>query len=92
MGNVTIVAASYRTELDFYLTGSVKAGDVEAGCSEARTQLEEQSPDPPQAVAEVVSLAHRGCFLEQLMARPVATRSSFTLNGVLQHGGNPNAE
>jgi hypothetical protein len=84
-----IVGASCRTELDFYLTGSVRAGDVEAGCSEARIHLDVQSADPPASVAEVVRLAHRGCFLEQLIEKPVPTRSSFTLNGSLQNGGNP---
>jgi hypothetical protein len=78
---VTIKSAKCRTELDFYLTGSVKRGDVEAGCSEARTHLEVESDDPPEAVAEVVRLAHTGCFLEQLIARPVPVRSTLRLNG-----------
>ena len=78
---VTIKSAQCRTELDFYLTGSVKRGDVEAGCSEARTHLEVESDDPPDAVAEVVRLAHTGCFLEQMIARPVPVRSTLTLNG-----------
>jgi hypothetical protein len=76
--------------LDFYLTGSVKKGDVESGCSQARTHLEMQSPDPSVSVAEVVRLAHHGCFLEQLVARPVPTYSTFALNGILQDGGKPN--
>jgi hypothetical protein len=76
--------------LDFYLTGSVKKGDVESGCSQARTHIDIQSPDPPDAVAEVVRLAHQGCFLEQLVARPVPTYSTFTLNGIPQDRGKPN--
>lgn len=78
---VKIKAATCRTELDFLLTGSVKRGDVEASCSEARTHLEVQSDDPPAAVAAVVRLAHRGCFLEQMIEKPVPVRSTLTLNG-----------
>jgi hypothetical protein len=78
---VTIKSAKCRSELDFYLTGSVKRGDVEAGCTEARTHLEVESDDPPEAVAEVVRLAHAGCFLEQMIARPVPVRSTLTVNG-----------
>ena len=76
-----INAATCCTELDFLLTGSVKRGDIEAGCSEARTHLDVQSDDPPDAVAEVVRLAHRGCFLEQMIEKPVPVRSTLTLNG-----------
>jgi hypothetical protein len=79
---VTLKAARCRTELDFYLTGSVKRGDVEAGCTEARTHLEVASDDPVESVAEVVRLAHTGCFLEQMIARPVPVRSTLTLNGL----------
>jgi hypothetical protein len=78
---VTITSAKCRTELDFYLTGSVKRGDVEAGCSEARTHLDVESDDPVDQVAEVVRLAHTGCFLEQMIARPVPVRSTLTVNG-----------
>ena len=67
----------------------MKRGDVEAGCSEARTHLDVHSPDPPQAVAEVVRLAHKGCFLEQMLSRPVPTRSTLTLNGTPHDDGDP---
>jgi hypothetical protein len=86
---VTIKTARCRTELDFYLTGSVKRGDVEAGCTEARTHLEVESDDAPEAVAEVVRLAHTGCFLEQMIARPVPVRSTLTLNGRVVPDGAP---
>jgi hypothetical protein len=79
---VTITGATCRTELDFVLTGSVKRGDVEAACSEARTHLDVRSPDPDDAVAEVVRLAHNGCFLEQMVSRPVPMRSTLILNGL----------
>jgi hypothetical protein len=80
---VTIKTASCRTELDFLMTGSVKRGDVQAGCTAARTHLEVESDDPPSAVADAVRLAHRGCFIEQLVAKPVPMSSTLTLNGTL---------
>jgi hypothetical protein len=54
--------------------------------------LEVQSQDPPKEVAEVVRLAHQGCFLEQLVARPVPTRSSYALNGILQDNDKANPD
>jgi hypothetical protein len=83
---VTITAASCRTELDFYLNGSVRRGDVQSGCSEARTHLDIDSPSPADAVERVVDLAHQGCFLEQMIARPVPLRTSMTLNGIVHDG------
>jgi len=65
------------------MTGSVKRGDVQAGCTAARTHLEVESDDPPDAVAEAVRLAHQGCFVEQLVERPVPLSSTLTLNGTL---------
>ncbi|MEO6375322.1 MAG: hypothetical protein ABIQ73_25705 [Acidimicrobiales bacterium] len=79
---VKINAASCRSELDFVLTGSVKRGDVESACTQARTHLEIDSDDAPDAVAEVVALAHKGCFLEQMIEKPVPLRTTLTLNGV----------
>jgi hypothetical protein len=32
-------------------------------------------------VAEVVRLAHKGCFLEQMIEKPVPVRTTLTLNG-----------
>jgi hypothetical protein len=78
---VKINSARCRTELDFLLTGSVKRGDVQSSCAEARTFLEIESDDPVDAVAKVVELAHRGCFLEQMIANPVPLRSQLTVNG-----------
>ena len=80
---VTIKSASCRTELDFLLTGSVKRGDVEAACTEARTHIDILSDDSPDMINEVVRLAHQGCFLEQMIAKPVPTRSTLTLNGAM---------
>jgi uncharacterized OsmC-like protein len=78
---VKIKMASCRTELDFLMTGSVKRGDVQAGCTHARTHLDVESDHPPEAVAEVVRLAHKGCFIEQLVEKPVPMSSTLTLNG-----------
>ena len=40
-----------------------------------------QSPAPPERVRQLIAHAERGCHAEQTFRKPVAVRTSATLNG-----------
>jgi hypothetical protein len=73
--------AEVRVEMDWFLRGSVVAGTVEAGASQCRSHFKVHSPEPLSEIANVVRLAKRGCFAEQLVQQPVPLVSTFELNG-----------
>ena len=70
-----------RVELDFWLDGSVRRGDVRSGCSEVRVFLDLETDAPASDVAEVIRLARAGCFLERMVAEPTPVRAEVHLNG-----------
>ena len=71
-----------HVEMDYYLTGSVLQGTVESGCTEVRTHFEVDSDEPDAAILEIIRLAKRGCFAENMVQTAVPLKSTFTLNGV----------
>ena len=81
MTKTDIRKARVRVQIHWYLTGSVLQGTVESGCKEVRTDLEVDSADAPEKVRNVVRLAKKGCFAEQLVVRPVPLTGSITING-----------
>jgi hypothetical protein len=81
MTKTDIRKARVRVQIHWYLTGSVLQGTVESGCREVRTDLEVDSADAPEKVRNVVRLAKKGCFAEQLVVRPVPLTGSITING-----------
>ena len=81
MKNLAITSAKVHVEMDYYLTGSVLKGTVESGCSEARTHLEVESDEPEESIREIIRLAKRGCFVENMIQTAVPLKSSISLNG-----------
>ena len=71
-----------HVEMDYYLTGSVLQGTVESGCTEVRTHFEVDSDEPDAAILEIIRLAKRGCFAENMVQTAVPLKSTFKLNGV----------
>ena len=70
-----------HVEMDYYLTGSVLQGTVESGCTEVRTHFEVDSDEPDAAILEIIRLAKRGCFAENMVQTAVPLKSTFKLNG-----------
>lgn len=81
MKKVGFKRATCRVEVDYYLKGSVLRETVSSGCSEVRTHFEVESDAPPEAIRNVIRLAKRGCFAENLIKTAVLLRSTIHLNG-----------
>ena len=81
MTKTRITRAKVRVVIDWYLQGSVIKGTVESGCKEVQTHLEVQSDDEPEKVRHVVRCSKRGCFAEQMVAKPVPLVSTIKING-----------
>lgn len=81
MTKTRITKAKVRVLIHWYLTGSVIKGTVDSGCKEVETHLEVESDDEADKVRQVVRLAKKGCFAEQLVVRPVPLTGSIRING-----------
>jgi len=81
MKNLAITSAKVHVEMDYYLTGSVLKGTVESGCSEVRTHFDVESAESAESIREIIRLAKRGCFVENMIQTAVPLKSSFVLNG-----------
>ena len=81
MTKTRIAKARVRVLIHWYLTGSVLKGTVDSGCKEVETHLEVASDDAPERVRNVVRLAKKGCFAEQMVTRPVPLSGSIRING-----------
>ena len=76
-----ITSAKVHFEMDYYLAGSVLRGTVESGCSEVRTHFDVESAESVDSIREIIRLAKRGCFVENMIQTAVPLKSSFAFNG-----------
>ena len=81
MKNLAITSAKVHVEMDYYLTGSVLKGTVESGCSEVRTHFDVESAESAESIREIIRLAKRGCFVENMIQTAVPLKSGIALNG-----------
>lgn len=80
---LTVRAARVHLEMDFFQRqrGSVWDGNIESGCTAARSYLEVESDEPEEKLLQLVRNAKRGCFAERLLAAAVPLHSRVTING-----------
>ena len=81
MKNLGIDGARVHVEMDYYLTGSVLQGTVESGCTEVRTHFQVESREPDEEILEIIRLAKRGCYAENMVRSAVPRESRYSLNG-----------
>lgn len=81
MKNLAITSAKVHVEMDYYRTGSVLKGTVEGGCTEVRTHFDVESDESEESIREIIRLAKRGCFVENMIKTAVPLKSSISLNG-----------
>jgi hypothetical protein len=65
----------------FHEQGSVLAGTAEGWCEDFEIELALESDEPQEKVAELIRLAHRMCFTEDVLSNQVQLKSRHLLNG-----------
>ena len=81
MKNLGIKSAKVYVDMDYFLTGSVLKGTVQSGCTEVRTNFEVESDESDEDILNVIQLAKRGCFAENMVQTAVPLKSAYKLNG-----------
>jgi uncharacterized OsmC-like protein len=81
MKEVGIRSAKVHVEMDYYLKGSVADNTVENGVTEVRSFFDVESEQQKEDLIEVIRLAKKGCFAENLVKTAVPLKSVCTLNG-----------
>ena len=81
MKNLAITSAKVHVEMDYWLKGSVLGGTVQSGCTEVRTNFEVESDESDEDILNVIMLAKRGCFAENMGQTAVPVKSAYKLNG-----------
>jgi uncharacterized OsmC-like protein len=81
MKEVGIRSAKVHVEMDYYLKGSVADNTVENGVTEVRSFFDVESEQQKEDLIEVIRLAKKGCFAENLVKTEVPLKSVCTLNG-----------
>ena len=81
MKNLGIKSAKVSVEMKYFLTGSVLKGTVESGCTEVNTNFEVESDESDEDILNVIRLAKRGCFAENMVQTAVPLKSAYKLNG-----------
>ena len=73
--------ATCRVEFDYFLKGSVLKGDVNSGCRGVRTHFKVESSESEEKILNIIRLAKRGCYAEQMVQTAVPLTSTVELNG-----------
>ena len=81
MKNLGIKSAKVNVEMKYFLIGSVLKGTVESGCTEVNTNFEVESDESDEDILNVIRLAKRGCFAENMVQTAVPLKSAYKLNG-----------
>jgi organic hydroperoxide reductase OsmC/OhrA len=70
-----------RVLAHFLEQGSVRQGTKQGACQGFEIELSIESDEPPEAIAELMRLAHRMCFTEHALSGPVTLTKRHLLNG-----------
>ena len=66
----------------FKRDGSILANNITSECTRIEVDLQIESPEPPERVAQLIANAERSCFVMQSLRKPVEAELKTTLNGV----------
>jgi hypothetical protein len=65
----------------FYRQGSVLGGTIKSGSLGVDVNVDVESDEPPERIAELVRLGRESCFTHGAIADPVTVTTNVRLNG-----------
>ncbi len=65
----------------YHRAGSILAGTATAGCDTVRTDVQLDSDEPDERIAELIRVAENSCFTIGALRNPVPTELGVVLNG-----------
>jgi uncharacterized OsmC-like protein len=70
-----------RQALRYFRTGSILGGTIRSGVSAVEVEVEIDSDEPPERIANLVRLASECCAAHGALAKPVEMTTTVKLNG-----------
>ena len=70
-----------RVSARFRRAGSIVAGTVNAGCDGVTLQVEMDSDESPERIAELIRVAERSCYTAGALREPVPVELGAVING-----------
>ena len=70
-----------KVTAQYHRAGSILAGTATAGCDRIRTDVQLESDEPEERVAELIRVAENSCYTIGALRNPVATELGVELNG-----------
>jgi organic hydroperoxide reductase OsmC/OhrA len=65
----------------YHRAGSILAGTATAGCDSIRTDVQLESDEPEERIAELIRVAENSCYTIGALRNPVPTELTVELNG-----------
>jgi hypothetical protein len=65
----------------YHRAGSILAGTATAGCDTVRTDVQLDSDEPDERIAELIRVAENSCYTIGALRNPVPTELGVVLNG-----------
>jgi len=70
-----------RVGAEYHRAGSVLAGTATAGCDSIRTNVQLDSEEPEERIAELIRVAENSCYTIGALRNPVPCELAVELNG-----------
>lgn len=81
MKQLDLIDARIELRGIFSIGGSFRNNSVQSHCERFEIDLDIESEESEQTIAQLLHMAHQSCYTEQTLKRPVPVETSHTLNG-----------
>jgi hypothetical protein len=70
-----------KVSAQYHRAGSILAGTATAGCDRIRTDVQLESDEPEDRIADLIRVAENSCYTIGALRDPVPTELGVELNG-----------